>query len=340
MTEKQEDIKKPDTGKCDPCLKDAARAVPIKTASKGEKTYNWIVYSGINFWANLISSIAISDYFQHGAGRDRLDNNIRRFAKGVDAAGILKGSHAYKQSKVIVETATLLSGGWLLLVPMKVMEDNKRPIVHWLDKRFGTQERDANGKELSVDEIHLKEEQPKQSWARVLARRVMGTVAVIGTGSVLDHVAQDKSKMVETSFRFNGKMYRETHPLGGKERTTNFVVSKINGIGNAVLGEGKLGSNPKSVGQRWMHFAVLDTIFTKMTATIMYLTNGAKRVQKNKATNTAQATEPSCGGACNDEPAKPFTDRIQPRMHTLTEKSQSFTSQILNAQEAGVQQGI
>lgn len=301
---------------------------PVLTASKGEKIFNWVTYKGLNYWTNLVSSIAISDYFQNGKGRQRLDRWINRVAKGIDAAEIAHASTVYKQSKVAVETATILSGGWLLLIPLKLMEDNKRPIVHWLNKCFGVEQKAADGHALTAQEIYIESEQPKQSWGRVLARRIFASGVVIAAGSTLDHLGADKGKMQDISYRFKGETHHEKIPYGGKERVSDFVVSKVNkGINTLTGGMARMGSNPHSRPQRWMKFAVLDTVFTAVTASIMYMTNGARKKELpgevTPCQKSASTQQPTCTN--KDASCKKFTASIKPKEDVVSRKTEGLS---------------
>lgn len=262
-------------------------------ASKGEKLYDWAVYKGLNFWVNLGSSIAITDYFHNHGGRKHLNKWIDNAAQLVEKTGIAKGPTAYKQTKVIVETGTLLSGGWLLLVPMKIMEDNKRPMVHWLNKKLGTPQKDADGDELPVDEIVLAQEQPKQSWAKVIGRRALATGAVLATGSILNKVAENKNDLRPFEYTYKGEHHKEMVPLGGKERVTNTVVDALNKGANTFSSTKRFGKNPNSFGQRWLNFGVLDAVFTAITAGIMYATNGAEKVVHKNEQNAERKDRPN-----------------------------------------------
>lgn len=313
-------------------------AAEPQKASKGERYYNWIAYKGINYWANTLMTIVIADHLNHGKGRAGLDSTIRPVAKAVYSTGLFKRKQtAYKQSKVAIETLTMLSGGWLLLIPLKIMEDNKRSIVHWLNKKLGTAEHDAKGRELTADEIHLETEQPKQTWANVFMRRILASATVMGIGSVLDHTAADKSKKQTLTYQFMGKNYVEEVHLGGKQRVTNAVVKKVNDVTSAITSNNKIGSDPNSLVQRYMNIAVLDSVFTAITAAIMYVTNGSKRAkklqeQKTNHTDKTVITE----DVATPEPEKKFTQIIKPAQPVIQTNQQepSFTDRILNTNDS------
>lgn len=260
----------------------AVQAVlPKQEMSKGEKWYNWIVYKGINYWVNLIASLAIADYFINRKGRARMDKWAtglgKLFSKGVKEGPAFEKN--YHHAKTALETAILSSGGWLLLIPMKWMEDRKRKAVHWFNKKLGVDQRAPDGHELTPDEIHIEQEQPEQSWWRVVGRRLLGQAAVIAAGHGISGLFRDRTKPMP--------LKGEPDLHGGKNVVTNTVVDLANkGFTSGYFPGGKwLAKNERA--QAWLNLAVLDSFLTWITASVMWITNGAKKKQiPNEATGT------------------------------------------------------
>jgi hypothetical protein len=243
-------------------------AEPKAKQSKGEKIYDWAVYSGINYWLNLAMSVVITDIFVNRKGRKAIEWGASTMAKGFSKTGIAFDK-AHHHSKTALETFMLLSGGNILLIPLKIMEDRKRPIVHWINKKMGVDQTAPDGHELTPDEIYIEKEQPQQSWPRVIGRRILGWIAVVTTGSLLNGALRDRSK----------PMPQQGQPdiNGGKNRTTKYVMGHANKLFNSgYFPGGKWLANNK-YAQAYMGFTVLDLVFTKITAVIMHLTNGAGR---------------------------------------------------------------
>lgn len=258
---------------------DSAKTPP-PAMSKGEKIFDWTVYTGLNYWVNLISSVAIADYFVNRGGRDKLNNLISKTTKLLTETGIpLKAAH--HNSKIGLETLALLSGGTALLAPLKIMEDNKRPIVHWLNKKLGVNQKAPDGHEKTPDEIHIECEVPKQSWGRVIWRRVMGTAAVVGTGIALDHLLRDKKTILPPEPHDLGwtKVTYDEKVLGGKERITKTAFGLIDHGSEMVRGK-KFAEN--GIVSRWTKLTILDSVFTAITAFVMKITNGAKKAKMPK----------------------------------------------------------
>ncbi len=314
--------------------------------SKGEKVYNWTVYSGINYWVNLISSVAIADYFTNKNGRKHLQKAIDKTAKAVASTGLLGIEKAHHHSRVSLETLSLLSGGWLLLIPMKIMEDNKRSIVHWLNGHLGISQCGPDGNQLTPDQIHIEHEQPKQTWLNVIQRRILATLAVVGVGSAVDHLAADKAVKWDRMYTIDGKRYIEPTYLHGKERAAQYITKKVNNGLNAITGSNKFGQNSSSWGQRWLKLAALDTVFTKITAVIMYVTNGSKKVDKHEMPEpaiTAASLSPTSlatslvASALEDSPKeKGFTDKVGTKPDALTHAQRVLSEQNGTSLQTGV----
>lgn len=241
---------------------------PAQPITRGEKWYDWIVYSGINYWLNLGISLIIADAVTHGRGKQSLEKTAKFIGKN--------DKHTHN-AKVGLEQLALNSGGWLLLVPMKLMEDRKRPLVHWLNKKLGVEQKGADGHELSPDEIHIEKKQPRQSWARVVGRRILASAATIIPGIVLDNSFRGTRK---EPIMVDGKTI---DTIGGKERFTNFIVNKSNQALNSGFIPGGRELAKKEWAQRYLSLAALDVINTKITATVMHLTNGARKVEDEDA---------------------------------------------------------
>ena len=136
----------------------------------------------------------------------------------------------YGPTKTVLETLSLLSGGWLLLVPMKYLEDNKRKIVHWLNDKMGVDQTAPNGHKETPEEIHIEKEQPHQSWGQVIWRRVQATAAVNVISLALDRFYRDNNTILPSqTYNIGGEsLVYDAKPLGGNDRLTNSIVEFLN----------------------------------------------------------------------------------------------------------------
>jgi hypothetical protein len=260
------------------------------TMSKGEKWFNWGVYSGMNYWLNLAMSVVITDIFKNRWGQGALKKTADVFAKGLSSTKLFTPADAFHHSKTALETFALLSGGNILLIPLKMLEDRKRPIVHWLNEKMGVNQKAEDGKELSPDKIYIKEAQPEQSWGRIIWRRVLGILAVVGVGHVINGAFRDRTKPLP--------LRDEPDTYGGKTRITDIVMGKpgskfgVNNVLKKIPGGTWLAEN--KYAQAYMGFTVLDSVFTGITAVIMKVTNGAKKMNgetKTEEKPTVQALD-------------------------------------------------
>lgn len=256
--------------------------------SKGEKWFNRITYNWLNYWTNLGLSVVMADIAISGKGywRKGLDYSINRTTYHISSAlkSLSKNPNkeaiermVHNNTRVGYESLSLLTGGSILLFPLKYLEDNKRNIVHWLNNKMGVDQTAPDGHEKTPEEIHIEKEQPKQSAGNLIKRRLIGTASVVGAGFALDKIFKQKNVLLDpekvdlgwTVINYDRKIQ------GGKNYIEKTVFGKLNNVVKSVTG----GKGFKENGQigRWTKLAILDSIFTVITAVVMYMTSGAKK---------------------------------------------------------------
>lgn len=255
----------------------AAPASP-KEKSTGERLFDWGTYGGIGFGLNLGLSVIISDYFLSGKGMKYLDG----FSKG--ATKLLTKPEA-ANAKAIEErifafskTNLLLMGGNILMIPVKVLEDNKRRAVYWLNRKLGCQPaimkdgHEASLSELKDEELPtLYEDSEKQTWGNVVKRRLMGISATLVTGTLL---GKDNQAKVE-------------HAIADKMVLPAMESSNVRPIQNLARND---------LFQRYTRLVALDQFFTIITSAVTYLTRSKKDESASAATSTtpdAKSTAPT-----------------------------------------------
>jgi len=236
--------------------------------SKGEKAFDWAVYKGMNFWLNLGISMVITDFFTHGRGKPMFDKGVTRASKTLQSTGLNeKGSEWL--SRIALGTFSLNSGGNLLVIPLKYLEDNKRKVVHWINKNIYKDPQLApDGHAETPEEIHIVEEQPPQSWGHIIWRRVQGFLATTAVGLSLDATFKKKLDVPHV----NEKGHEVTYSYG-QDRLAQGIVDAMK---NLPMGE-QLLSYPWV--KRYAFYASLDSIYTYITSTIMEKTKGTKHVK-------------------------------------------------------------
>ena len=218
-------------------------------------------------------SLVIADYFRNLGGKKQLDKAAVGLGKMIGASNIFKAETAHNIADNLLKTLALCSGGWILVAPMKGMEDKKRPIVHWLNKKMGVDMTAPDGHQETADEIYIENEQPPQSWGNAFMRRLKAQITVSITGLALNMGA---AKKLESPVTIDGKL---TDKIGGEQRMTDFIVNGVNkGLKSTnVPGSKFLTTNPRA--QAYIKFASLDTFYTMITAKVMHLTNGAGKLK-------------------------------------------------------------
>jgi hypothetical protein len=248
---------------------------PPQHMSKGEKLYNKAVYNWLGYWTNLGISLVIADFFCNGKGKKPLLWAAGKCAQGLQKLGApLNGAH--KVSRVVLETLSLLSGGFLLVIPTKLLEDRKRELVYKANERLGVDQHAPDGHKMTADEIYLKEDQPPTSWGNVIWRRLLGAGAVQVTAQALEHGFKNKNVPRSDTHPLNpyvegSPLIETTGVLGGRERATDLIVGGVNKGSEFLTGKRFTG-----IAARYLNLAALDTFFTVITASVMKFTNGAK----------------------------------------------------------------
>lgn len=250
----------------------ALECPPPPEMSKGEKWYNTLVYSGLNYWMNLGISLVITDIFMHGKGKKFFESGVAKASHSISAATGMKHSNSKWLAEIGLGTFSLNSGGNILLIPTKYLEDYKRPIVHWLNDKLGVDQTAPDGHKETAKEIYIEQEQDPQSWARMVYRRVLGWGSTTTVGLTLDRVLAKKMpfpKMVDGE--------KITH-IPGQKVFTDATVNGVTHILNELPHGANLAASPTF--QRYLGYAALDSIYTLMTSKILHATNGAHKEKK------------------------------------------------------------
>lgn len=148
--------------------------------SRGEKSFNTVTYKGLGWLLNAGISVYVTDLFMHGAGKKHFDNGAKSIAPYYERITGASKEVSLGASRSGMMMLGLFSGGTILLLPIKRLEDNKAAIVKWLDNKIN-QWRTPSSEQLEVQENAHKrlEADPKPSWGNVILGRVLGTVAVL-----------------------------------------------------------------------------------------------------------------------------------------------------------------
>lgn len=294
----------------------------------GEKLFDTSLYLGLGYAVNLAGSIALTEFMLHGKGKTAIwDPTEKILVNGFKKMG-LSHETALSSSKVTQEFTWLTSGGTILMIPIKLIEDRKSKLVYLLNRTFfpNTIAEDDPYRTLSSSQIlngkfdenclpQPEKEQPKNSWLNTGLRRLLGFGLVVGFGNAVNMTY-------------------------GKERYENNFSNLIN---NSVKASGskklaKAFEEPRT--QRFALWTIVDGINTIITSATTYLTNGAKteteEEKRDKLNIPAHPSDclPAVAAARSETHAEPVPEQEPKTMMTPTSvQMNGFSKQVERAFE-------
>jgi hypothetical protein len=154
-----------------------------RTETAGEVLFDRGVYTGINFVVNEALSMVMAVKLRHFEGKADFDKASQWWMKKIGFKDkVIKGvtTTALTRAEDQIEVFTLLGGGTLLVVPMKILEDNKQQVVKNLNHLWDR----LSGKGLDADATKARDEEvekaiaceAKQTWKSMLIGRAIATV--------------------------------------------------------------------------------------------------------------------------------------------------------------------
>jgi hypothetical protein len=138
---------------------------------------------------------------------------------GINQSGL------HGEAKSMVMLLLLMSGGFLLMAPIKWLEDAKVPIVKWLDKHFGpsnpTPEQQRN---QDAYYKYIEENECRQTWGSVLLSRAITLAGVI---TLHRNWAQERNFVNSTVSAVSGKPVNPHNPTWkGFDHTSEQVAER------------------------------------------------------------------------------------------------------------------
>lgn len=179
--------------------------------SKGETMFDWLIYGGMNFIGTFLITIPVAYSLEMGFMR----KPFAAFRNGIAKLGASEGT-----ANMIAKTTSLFAGGTVMLLPVKIAEDNKKEIVDKLNKSLG-----------DTTNPNTIESAPKQDWLSLAKSRLVawGTVFVSMT-TVASLAGKDKdgvSRFAKFEDWFGRKtaefFKKDTH----REQMTNLTDRKM-----------------------------------------------------------------------------------------------------------------
>ncbi len=220
----------------------------------------------------------------------RLGTPSQSTLDGLKERGVLKEAIAeefefLKKSKLAANKANfwvsfgaLNIGGWLVMIPMKLLEDRKEKIVHTLDDQiYGKHAPEAVTQRVEARHEQIKQD-PHQTWSSELLSRAIGTPMIFG---LYGQTAFKENALKKVGVKFEGMQHYE-ELLGNKayiyakeeapelyKKFENYLEGAPKRLGaiEASENEGSIGAQrfKKGVG-----FTFVDFTYSLMMASIVF----------------------------------------------------------------------
>lgn len=174
----------------------------------GEKMFDVAVYGGLGYLANAALSVAVTfvamekpgSFLNKGmkAAQPQLETLMKQFTS--DPAKITRWADFSNR------TIFLSSGGYILLLPMKWLEDNKKSLTLSIDHLFGTGPQTPEAKK-EFDE-HF-ENQPKQSYTSLIGGRLLAHPMIVMAAAPIMVKMKGSEKLSEFLEKNWGKTFEQ-----------------------------------------------------------------------------------------------------------------------------------
>lgn len=175
-----------------------------------------------------------------------------------------------------VSFGALNIGGWLVMIPMKLLEDRKEKIVRKLDDALYADHIPAE-QQQAIEARHEKIHQdPHQTWSSELLSRAIGTPMIFGMyGQTafrenalskagipfkgMDYYADEAAKLAESALSRNSRLMEKTETLlaAAPERLKTMEATAEESIGRQRF-------------KKIMNYSVVDYAYSLMMATIVF----------------------------------------------------------------------
>ena len=167
------------SGRAAPELADTPAPKHKKTLA--ERIFNVGVYTGIALAANAALSVYVAKRLKYGSWKDGFDKAVNATSEHVGEKIFADKTRALNSTKTLLQTAALCSGGILLMIPVKKIEDYKVAIVCGIQKTLDRAKAlvgikpDSERNARTEDAIRRE---PRQSWASILEGRAIAMATV------------------------------------------------------------------------------------------------------------------------------------------------------------------
>ena len=200
-------------------------ASPITPPSKakhveslGERKFNFLTYNVIGYMANVLMSIGAVYWVERTHGGQKFMDGLVKAAKkipGVDGG----------LAKIVASKSFFLTGGFAVMLPMKMLEDQK---AEWVKKEnqkiYGDKANTDPEIIQSQKEIEIA---PKQTWASLGGSRLLSLVPFYITTALMWDRTSPLAKATKQTVYFD-------RPIGAVSRWIGQAASLVMGDKNAL----------------------------------------------------------------------------------------------------------
>lgn len=146
-------------------------AAPPHSKTKGEQKFDRLTYGGIGYVANVLLSLGAVFWVERTPMGQRFMQGLVHKAEKIPNV-------TPKWAQFIASKTFFLTGGFAVLVPMKILEDHKVNLVRRWDRQIYGPQADTDP-QLQQSHAQL-EAAPKQSWASIMGSRVLSLIPFYG----------------------------------------------------------------------------------------------------------------------------------------------------------------
>lgn len=161
--------------------------------SKGEHRFDRMTYAGLGYVANVALSLGAVYWAERMPGGQKFMNNL------VNKFGEWFPKIPKKWSSWAAARSFYLTGGFAVLVPMKLLEDHKVELIKKWDKEIYGEDVDTNPQ---LAERHRElEAAPKQSWASMMGSRILSLAPFYATTLLVWSHNSPLAKITNANYR-------------------------------------------------------------------------------------------------------------------------------------------
>lgn len=255
--------------------------------TKGEKLYDTMLYGGVGYGLNLVLSVIGGHFFLKGKGRRFFDQTEKTMHDAAIKA--LPEKYAKIFSREFMRIIALGAGGHLVMLPTKLLEDNKKRFVYWINSRFFPAEYEKAGieikplSEMTDDKLPETVETPaRMSWTKTALRR---TAIFFGIPLILAPFGKLNNKLEEKIFSGVNKSAAAAAKMSQSQTLQRWQESKT--------------------FRDYLEVGSSDVYVSGIAAVLMKLTNGAHGLfstKKKVKETSAAAPQDLPAAAAGDRP--------------------------------------